>query len=497
MAFVRYRLIQFVLWLIAVSIMPSGRSAIAQDQCRLCHEGIEDTPSTLFKKDVHAGMGISCVDCHGGNAKKELMEEAMSKAAGFIGVPKGDQISKICAKCHADAAVMVKKYNSALPTNQAELLSTSVHGKLSTTGKETIVHCTTCHNAHGIARVDNPLSPVYPLNLPKTCAKCHSNGTYVRSYNPALPIDQLDKYRTSVHGRKNASGDIKVAECASCHGSHGILASKDVRSSVYGTNIPATCGKCHGDAQYMSGYRIPSDQLEKFSKSVHGVALLEKKDLGAPACNDCHGNHGATPPGVESVSKVCGTCHALNADLFSKSVHKSAFDQRKLPECETCHGHHDIVAAKDELLGVTPEAVCSWCHGNKPDSKGFLAAKTMRELIDTLGISERDASQLVEKAEQMGMEVGEAKFKLREVHQARLESRTMVHSFDEKQFQEVVEKGLKSASTISDEANGAIEEYYFRRQGLGVATLIITVLAASLYLYVRRLERKQAREKRG
>lgn len=495
MAFVRYRVLHFVFCIITVSVVPLGRLALAQDQCRTCHEGIGDSSSTLFKQDVHAEMGLSCADCHGGNAKKEEMEEAMSKAAGFIGVPKGDEISRVCAKCHSNAAIMVKKYDSSLPRNQAQLLSTSVHGRLSTTGKESIVQCATCHGAHGIARKDNPASPVYPLNLPKTCAKCHSNNAFIRTYNPGLPIDQLEKYRTSVHGKRNALGDVKVAECASCHGSHGILSAKDVRSSVYPTNIPATCAACHSNAQYMRGYGLASDQFEKFSKSVHGVALLEKKDLGAPACNQCHGNHGATPPGVESISKVCGTCHALNADLFSKSPHKKAFDQRKLPECESCHGYHDIVAAKDELLGVTSNSVCSWCHGKKPESKGYLAAKNMRELIDSLGNSERTATLLVQEAEQMGTEIGEAKFKLRDVHQARLESRTMVHSFDEKQFQQVVEKGLKTASAVSADARLAVEDYYFRRWGLGVATLIITVLGVSLYLYIRRLERRQAERK--
>jgi len=43
---------------------------------------------------------------------------------------------------------------------------------------------------------------------------------------------------------------------------------------------------------------------------------------------------------------------------------------------------------------------------------------------------------------------------------------------------------------IAEESNAAIHEYYFRRFGLVVATLIITLLAVSLYLYVRRLERK-------
>jgi hypothetical protein len=71
----------------------------------------------------------------------------------------------------------------------------------------------------------------------------------------------------------------------------------------------------------------------------------------------------------------------------------------------------------------------------------------------------------------------------------------MVHSVDEKRFEEVVTKGLESASVISDDARLAMEDYYFRRRGLGVATLIITILAVSLYLFIRRIERKQAEGK--
>lgn len=487
-------IIRFVLSGVVAASLVNG-TMFAEDNCLACHEASGDKPSALFRNDVHFKKGITCAGCHGGDATQEEMEQAMSKAAGFIGVPKGDRISEVCAQCHSNAAIMLKRYGSILPRNQAELLSTSVHGKLSTTGKTSIAQCTTCHGAHGIVRKVNPASPVYPLNLPKTCAKCHSDATYMHAYDPALPIDQLEKYRTSVHGRRNALGDHKTAECASCHGSHGILSVKDVKSRVYPTNIPSTCATCHSDAQYMRGYGVPSDQLQKFSKSIHGVALLQKKDLGAPACNSCHGNHGATPPGVESISKVCGTCHALNADLFSKSPHKLAFDQKKLPECETCHGYHEIVVGTDKLLGVTPDAVCSWCHGGNPNSKAYLVAKTMRQLIDSLGNSERAATLLVEEAEQKGMEIGEAKFKLRDVHQATLESRTMVHSFNETQFQQVIDKGFKAASVVSDEARLAVEEYYFRRRGLGVATLIITVLAVSLYLFVRRIEREQAKEK--
>lgn len=468
--------------------------ALAQDQCYTCHEALGDKPSELFKRDIHHTKGISCADCHGGNRKSEEMEVAMDKSKGFKGVPKGDAISETCVTCHANPERM-KGYGSTLPTNQWELLQTSVHGKLSITAKEHIAQCTTCHNAHGIVSVKSPVSPVHALNVVRTCAKCHSDASYMRTYNPSLPVDQLEKYRTSVHGKRNAKGDPNVAECVSCHGSHDIRSAKDVKSKVYATNIPQTCATCHSNAEYMKPYRIPTNQYDQFVSSVHGQALLVKKDVGAPACNSCHGNHGATPPGVSSISKVCGTCHALNADLFAVSPHKKAFDDRKLPECETCHGNHAIIAATNQLLGVTGEAVCSRCHSESENTKGFVIARMMRAQIDSLEAAIARASSLVNEAEQKGMEIGEAKFKLRDVRQARFQSRTMIHSFNEAKFREVVEPGLSTAATVSKEASAAIEEYYFRRQGLGVATLIITVFALSLFLYIKRLEAKQGRSK--
>ncbi len=468
--------------------------AFAADQCLVCHEAMSDKPSSLFKRDIHHEKGIPCSGCHGGDATTDDMERAMSKDAGFIGVPHGNDITAVCAKCHADAGKM-KQLGATLPTNQLEGLEASVHGALSTTGKERIVQCTSCHNAHGILPVRNSESPVFPLNVVKTCTKCHADAAYMRAYNPSVPVDQLEKYRTSVHGMRNARGDSKTAECASCHGSHNILPASDVRSSVYPTNLPGTCAQCHSNAEYMKGYEIPTDQFEKFSKSVHGVALLQKHDLGAPACNKCHGNHGAVPPGVQSISKVCGTCHALNADLFSASPHKRAFDERKLPECETCHGNHEIIAATNRLLGVTPEAVCSRCHSTTENPKGFQVAKTMRVLIDSLAASERKAASLVDEAEQKGMEVSDARYRLRDVRQARLEARTRVHSFNEAQFREVVDKGLTTASGVQEEGRAAVAEYYFRRLGLGIATLIITIVAISLYLYIRRIERTSVQKK--
>lgn len=102
---------------------------------------------------------------------------------------------------------------------------------------------------------------------------------------------------------------------------------------------------------------------------------------------------------------------------------------------------------------------------------------------------------LVDEAEQKGMEVGEAKFKLREIRQARLETRTKVHSFNLDQFSEVAARGFGSAATVTAEATEAIDQYYFRRWGLLIASLIITILAAALYVSIRRIEKEQTQNR--
>jgi hypothetical protein len=67
----------------------------------------------------------------------------------------------------------------------------------------------------------------------------------------------------------------------------------------------------------------------------------------------------------------------------------------------------------------------------------------------------------------------------------------MVHSFDEQQFREVVGQGLTVASIVAEEGQMAVDQFYFRRWGLGISTLVISILAVSLYFYIRRIERKQ------
>jgi hypothetical protein len=147
----------------------------------------------------------------------------------------------------------------------------------------------------------------------------------------------------------------------------------------------------------MAAYRLPDgrplpvDQYAKWRQSVHAAALLEKEDLTAPTCNDCHGNHGAVPPGVESVGFVCGQCHGREAELFRQSPKHEGFLRhneflsedpgitcadcheppepqaevtglRSFTECTTCHGNHAVVRPTIALLGSLPDTPCAFCH---------------------------------------------------------------------------------------------------------------------------------------
>ena len=356
-----------------------------------------------------------------------------------------------------------------------------------------------CHDCHGGDPTLDDMDDVREsrgyrgvpghLEVPDFCGRCHADPQYMGEHNPALPTDQIAKYKTSTHGRLLfGERDQKVANCVSCHSVHDIGDAKMPHSTTHPKNIPATCGKCHADADYMAAYGINTDQLAEYTASVHGRALLEAGDLGAPACNDCHGNHGASPPGVASLSAVCGNCHALQMDLFNNSPHRDAFAANEFPMCETCHGNHAINLPSDRLVGTDDEALCSECHSADDGTAGFPTAAGISSRLAALVSAHDDAARELDDARQRGMMTADEEFRLKEVAQYLIQTRTLVHAFDSMIVAEEADKGIALAATVKANASGLIEEYYFRRKGLGLATLFITILALALYLKIRRLD---------
>ncbi len=240
----------------------------------------------------------------------------------------------------------------------------------------------------------------------------------------------------------------------------------------------------------MAEYHIPTDQYENYKQSVHGIALLQNSDLSAPACNSCHGNHGAVPPGVSSVASVCGTCHQANADLFDKSVHRAAFAKANLPGCVVCHSNHLVKPPSDAMIAFDTGGVCGKCHKDTASDPAGASIIAIRSTLDSLTRGRKDAEVLLSRAEQLGMDVSDAVYSLKDVNQSLVEARVQAHSFAATSVESAAEPGLKIVAGAQKSALAAVDEYYFRRHGLGVATLIITLLAVLLFLKIRQIERK-------
>jgi predicted CXXCH cytochrome family protein len=322
--------------------------------------------------------------------------------------------------------------------------------------------------------------------IPQLCGSCHSDPNYIRQFNPSLRTDQLSQYQTSVHGKRLAGGDTKVAVCTDCHSVHDLLAPSDPRSTVNPVNVANTCARCHADASHMSGYNIPTNQFAEYSKSVHHDALAVRGDLSAPTCTTCHGNHGATPPGVASVANVCSTCHVFQAQLFDSSPHKEAFAATGLPGCVTCHSNHGIVHPTDEFIGTSDKAVCTQCHTD--GDPGFVVAGKTKQQLVQLATAIDNADQILGRAERSGMEVSEAKLELTQANDALTKARVTIHSFNEAKIEADIKPGLETAAKDYDAGKKALAERAYRRVGLGLSLIAIAVVLIGLRLYTKRIE---------
>lgn len=385
----------------------------------------------------------SCLDCH--SALPEPLNVSQEKFSQDVHAQKG----LTCASCHG---------GDATSEDSDKAMSRSAGWK---------------------GHIDRQI-------VPQLCGSCHSDPATMRKFDPSLRTDQLSQYHTSIHGQRLAKGDNKVAVCTDCHSVHDIRPPADPRSTVNPVNVAHTCSRCHADANYMRGYSIPTDQFAKYNTSVHHDALAVRGDLSAPTCTTCHGNHGATPPGVDSVRNVCATCHTFQAQMFEKSTHKQAFAEASLPGCVVCHSNHGITHPSDATLAAGSESLCMQCHspGDRCDQAraGILAELT------NLDNSIKRANTILKLAESSGMEVSEARLAQSEAQDSLTKARVTIHSFQPELVQQDVRAGLKIANANFEAGQKAMAERRYRRVGLGISLLAICVVVIGLGLFIRQIE---------
>jgi predicted CXXCH cytochrome family protein len=142
--------------------------------CGKCHGAIFDQ----YQQSVHGAALLedgntdvpTCIDCHG------VHDIGSPEATSFR-----NRSPEICAKCHADTALM-EKYG--ISTHVFDSYLSDFHGTTvalfeqddpnSVTNKAV---CYDCHGVHDIAKTDSEKSHVIRDHLVDTCRECHPNAS--------------------------------------------------------------------------------------------------------------------------------------------------------------------------------------------------------------------------------------------------------------------------------------------------------------------------------
>lgn len=226
-----------------ISLGASGAWA-AKDSCFECHS-VQEGMSLVFKDDIHYKYGISCADCHGGDAQTDEGNLAMSASRGFKVRVTREDTPEYCGRCHSDAAFM-HKYKPDQRADQLALYRHGVHGAELAKGNRKAANCVDCHGVHNIRAVDDPQSPVAPAHLAGKCGACHAEIAKI--------------FQQSPHGKVFSTSGM--AACSACHASHDTQ-----RAGVAAlTGAQPVCGRCH-EANSAGGEAAAS-----MAKKIGGLA---------------------------------------------------------------------------------------------------------------------------------------------------------------------------------------------------------------------------------
>jgi predicted CXXCH cytochrome family protein len=264
-----------------------------------------------------------------------------------------------------------------------------------------------------------------------------------------LPVDQYALYQTSGHGMRLKTGDRRVAVCSDCHGAHEVLPPSDPASRVYTTNIPRTCGTCHGDSVLVRERKIPN-VYQEFLSSVHARQLFDKGNLRSATCVSCHGVHGAAPPEVGDVNKVCGRCHSAERRYFLAGPHKQGMDDERLAECSSCHGDHAIHETQPERFA----SGCLDCHdASSPQAavgKGLLSDYRQA----TAEITKADA--LIARADAVPLQTDDYRARIEEARTYLREAMTAMHAVRPDVMSSFTLRASSVGSEIQSEIRGKL-----------------------------------------
>jgi len=358
------------------------------------------------------------------------------------------------------------------------------------------LECTDCHGGDPTAQRDKDASHAASAGfvgsppreeIPALCGECHADPLKMFAYG--LRTDQLATYRTSEHGRSLFErNDTSVAVCTDCHGGHHILAAQDPEAPTHRLNQPATCATCHEDEERMAPHGLPVGIVGEFAGSVHGKALLDERARGAPTCADCHGSHGAAPPGVESLVHVCSNCHVNTAEAYRESAHASTPDMRcgachegadEIPGgrqsgCAACHGTHAIPEPGAWMFTGEEVGHCGHCHRDDNRTDAVIAAITdgTSRLRDTMD----ETLSEIHAAKARGLFLEHEQTYLRESMRTLVSVQPLSHSMDVAAITARLEDGIKRQDRTREQVQKKGTLLRDRKILLGGGALVLLML---------------------
>ena len=309
-------------WIWGLLVLFAAITLNAQDMetCLECHGDEDDDDLSILRHGVTHSLyvseddfadtpheGFECVDCH--EALDGLEDDDFPHDTP-LALPD-------CGSCHDDVL---------------EEFVDGFHSPLVAKGYGNIPRCSDCHGNHKIKWQGQPR---------QVCGVCHN--------------EILDDFLHSAHWHEESqTADVT---CVSCHSPHNKLEREDYTPHGWKLHLAENCRSCH------------KENVENYFLSGH-YEQLEKGNLKAPVCSNCHEKHGVLSPrdpnslvSVDKLDVVCLNCH----EGYQESVHtpKENDHDPVMITCVVCHTGHEtkmVGGTKTSIFDIELDKVCLKCH---------------------------------------------------------------------------------------------------------------------------------------
>jgi cytochrome b subunit of formate dehydrogenase len=301
--------------LIAPVLAEPSDPKLSNERCLRCHGKDGFSREDVFgrERDLHVTADAFHDSVHGG-------QDCVGCHQDITKVPhrKGIERKVGCVECHMEEWGKLQsgevnaeetKLDKVVEHIQSYMDSMHARPRLDDQSR-TNATCYNCHGSHAIQPVNRAERSDNYLNFPNVCGTCHS--------------DELDVYKTSVHGMEWSQGNTVAAVCSDCHSRHGVASVSGANSRV---DITHNCGNCH------------TDSLDSYANTYHGK--ITQLGYGETAkCYDCHGAHQIKrlddPDSLMNVNnrlETCQNCHeGAPAGFITFQPHGNSHDFEKYPQ---------------------------------------------------------------------------------------------------------------------------------------------------------------------